>query len=617
MTLKAETAAKTKKKRLKALRTALKRRGLSGFLVPHADEHQSEYLPAQAQRLRWLAGFTGSAGMVIVLEYAAAIFTDGRYTLQVHDEVDEALFNFFHLTDEPPTDWLAENLPQKSRLGYDPWLHTPDQVSRFQEACKKKGVTLTPVKTNPIDDLWDDQPAAPQSPIIAHEVRFSGLKSSEKRRAIAKTLAKDGLDGAFLSAPESIAWLLNIRGNDIPHAPLPLAFALIASSGSVLLFVDKKKTTPGLDQHLGKDVQILDPATLGPTLDEWGSKKKHVSLDGARDPSWVFDRLHKAGAKISRQEDPCLLPKACKNKTEISGIRSAHRRDGAALCRFFCWLKGRTKSAAITEIGAKQKLDALRGEVKWFQEPSFSTISAAGPNAAIVHYQVTEETDRRLENGCLYLVDSGGQYLDGTTDVTRTLSMGTPSPEMRDRFTRVLKGHMALSRAVFPKGTTGAQLDVLARQSLWAVGLDYDHGTGHGVGCYLSVHEGPQRISAHPSKVALEVGMVLSNEPGYYKAGAYGIRIENLLVVVPIPAPKGGEKDLLGFEPLTLAPIDLSLVEPALLDTAEIKWLNTYHQRVRDEIIPLVDDDTGRWLMRATGSIGDICKPCSDTDPQP
>jgi Xaa-Pro aminopeptidase len=585
--------------RLAALRAELARRGVHGFLVPRADEHQGEYVPARGQRLAWLTGFTGSAGLAVVLAERAAVFVDGRYTLQAQAQVDAGLYELRHVTEQPASDWIAANLPRGAALGYDPWLHTPGEVERFRAAAERAGGSLAPLAGNPIDAVWRDQPPAPLAPVMPHALRFAGKSAEDKRRDIAASLAKDAADAAVLTAPDSIAWLLNIRGGDVPHTPLPLSFAIVHRDGSVDLFIDTRKCVPGLGDHLGAAVRITPPASLGPALDALGAAGRRVVVDPAISAAWVIDRLGAAGAHIHRAADPCQLAKACKNPVELDGTRAAHRRDGAALTRFLAWLAQAAPQGGLGEIGVSDRLEDFRRTGEHFRDLSFPTISGAGPNGAIVHYHASAATERRLEPGTLYLVDSGAQYLDGTTDVTRTVAIGAPSAEMRDRFTRVLKGHIALALVRFPKGTTGSQLDALARSALWEKGLDYDHGTGHGVGSYLGVHEGPQRISKLPSTQALLPGMIVSNEPGYYKTGAYGIRIENLVVVVPVAA-SGAEREMLGFETLTLAPIDRAAIEPALLDPRERDWLDEYHARVREVLTPLLDAAAATWLAQAT-----------------
>ena len=587
--------------RLGALRDELKRRDLDGFIQPRSDEHQGEYVARKSERLAWLTGFTGSAGLAVVLADKAAVFADGRYTLQVEKEVDGGLFEHCHLTDKPPADWIAANLAPGARLGFDPWLLTPVQTARFQAACKKAGGELAACDGNPVDAVWTGQPAVPLSPVVAHDAAFAGDSSNDKRRLIADGLKADKAGAVVLTAPDSIAWLLNVRGGDVPFTPLALSFAILYADASAELFIDGRKLAPGTADHLGGDVKTLEPDAFGPALDRLGKDAKTVRVSADTAPLWVFDRLEKAGAVIDRGDDPCQLPKAIKTTVQIDGIRTAHRRDGASLTRFLAWLDGEAAKGSLMESACADKLESLRRGNDHFQGLSFPTISSAGANGAIVHYRVSEETDAPLRPKSLYLVDSGAQYLDGTTDVTRTIAIGEPTDEMRRNFTLVLKGHIALATARFPEGTTGSQLDTLARLPLWRAGLDYDHGTGHGVGHFLGVHEGPQRISKRPNRVALEPGMVVSNEPGYYKAGAYGIRIENLVTVVQVESD--AEKPLLGFETLTLTPIDRALVVADMLDGAEVAWLNAYHARVLNEITPLVDEATAEWLAEAAAPI--------------
>jgi Xaa-Pro aminopeptidase len=590
-------------KRLEALRTELLRRGLAGFIVPRGDEHQGEYVAPSAERLAWLTGFTGSAGLAVVLAEKAAMFVDGRYTLQVRAQTDNRLYEFHHLTESPASAWCAKNLPSGVALGYDPWLHTPIERERFAAAAAKAGGRLVPCESNPIDAVWIGRPAPPIAPVVPHALRYAGKASAEKRTDLAAELKAGGVDSVVLTAPDSIAWLLNIRGGDVPHTPLPLAFGIAHADATVEIFCDPRKLAPGLAEHLGNAVKTSPREAFAAELDRLGARSMRVQVDPTAAAAFIFDRLEKAGAEIVRGPDPCALPKACKNATELDGTRAAHRRDGAALTRFLGWIKREAAKGAITEIEAARRLHSIRREGESFRGLSFSTIAGAGPNGAIVHYRVTEATSRPIEAGQLFLVDSGAQYLDGTTDVTRTLAIGKPSEEMRDRFTRVLKGHIALALAQFPEGTTGSQLDTVARMALWQVGLDFDHGTGHGVGSYLGVHEGPQRISKVPNTVALKPGMIVSNEPGYYKTDAYGIRIENLVVVTPSNGMSGAERKMLGFETLTLAPIDLDLVEPALLTAEEASWLDAYHARVRETLTPLVDEATAGWLAEATRSL--------------
>jgi len=588
--------------RLAALRAELARRDLTGFVVPRADEYLGEYIPPSAQRLAWLTGFTGSAGLAVVLRDKAAVFSDGRYTLQVRAEIDLSLFEPLHLLELPPSRWLAQTLVSGDRLGFDPRLHTADQVEPLRRACVRAGAELIACADNPLDAVWViDRPAPPRVPVEIHPLALAGCSSGDKRAEVAAALRHEGGDAMVLTAPDSIAWLLNIRGGDVAHTPVPLSFAILHADASVDLFIDPAKlTTPGLADHLGPEVRTAPPEALDAALERLGAEARRVRVDAAATSFHVVERLTLAGARIDRGPDLCQLPKACKNATESAGTRAAHRRDAVAMVRFLSWLAETAPTGTVDELSAADRLDRFRAEGALHRGPSFDTISGSGPNGAIVHYHSTPRTNRTLAVGDLYLVDSGGQYLDGTTDITRTVAIGPSGAEERRRFTLVLKGHIAVARARFPVGTTGSQLDVLARQALWAEGLDYDHGTGHGVGSYLSVHEGPQRISKVGNRIALQPGMILSNEPGYYKTGAYGIRIENLLQVIALPARPETERPLLGFETLTLVPIDRALIEPGLLDPAERAWLDAYHARVRDEILPLLDGPAAAWLDAAT-----------------
>ena len=572
--------------------------GLDGFIVPHADAHQNEFLPPSAERLAWLTGFTGSAGTAVVLTERAAIFVDGRYTLQVRDQVSSDLYEFYHPVEIPVGGWIADTLTVGKRLGIDPWLHTQIGVERLRRSVASVSAELVFVEVNPVDEIWVDQPAPPMSAVLPHDERFAGCASAEKRLALGAALGEEGLDAAILTQPDSIAWLLNVRGADVEYAPLVLSFAILHDDTTVDWFVAPEKLTDGLTEHLGTSVAVCEPEAFATSLVELAGKSVLVDPDSA--PAWVFDRLKAADVAVVRGNDPVTLPKAIKNETELAGARAAHLRDGVALARFLHWLSEKASGGDVDEISAARKLAVFREDGEHFRGQSFATISGTGPNGAIVHYRVTEETNRLLVPGELYLVDSGAQYLDGTTDVTRTVAIGAPSEEMRDRFTRVLKGHIALAKACFPVGTSGAQLDGLARQALWRAGLDFDHGTGHGVGSYLCVHEGPQRISKAGSSVALQAGMIVSNEPGYYKEGAYGIRIENLVAVRVLADVPGGDRKMLDFETLTLAPIDRNLIDLTLLTPEERAWMDAYHARVAVEIGPLLDGAVRDWLMEAT-----------------
>jgi Xaa-Pro aminopeptidase len=595
-------AAPAPASRLAALRAELKRRGLAGFVVPRADEHQGEYVPRRSQRLAWLTGFSGSAGLAIVLAGRAAIFIDGRYTLAVRGQVDTDAFVPHQIPEQPPEAWIAENLPKGGKLGFDPWLQTVDGHERFARACQRAGGEFVPVDSNPVDAVWPDRPPAPLAPVLPHPDEFAGESSAAKRTRIAGTVKTKGADVALITAPDSIAWLLNVRGGDVPRTPFALGFALLHGDGHVDLFMDRRKLPDRTLAWLGNAVTLAPPDELGAALDMLGKVGKRVLIEGATAPVWAATRLQAAGVALVRDADPVALPKACKNAVELEGIRRAHRRDGAAVSGFLGWLSRESKGGKLREIEASDRLQALRQATGKLRDLSFDTISGAGPNGAIVHYRASEASERTLESGSLYLVDSGGQYRDGTTDITRTVAIGTPSAEMRDRFTRVLKGHIALAMARFPAGTTGSQLDALARYALWQAGLDYDHGTGHGVGAYLSVHEGPHRISKMANNVALQPGMIVSNEPGYYKTDAYGIRIENLVAVREAKI-EGADRRYLEFETLTLAPIDQACIEPGLLTDVERQWLNDYHRRVREMVGPDVDDATREWLAEATRAI--------------
>lgn len=588
--------------RLAALRAELARRGIDGFVVPRADEHQGEYVPKSAQRLAWLTGFSGSAGLAIVLADKAAIFIDGRYTLAVRGQVDLRAFVPHQVPEQSPESWIAANLSKGGKLGFDPWLQTIDGYDRFARACQKAGGSFVPVDSNPIDAVWKDRPAAPLAPVLPHPVEFAGETSEARRKRIADIVRDKGADVALITQPDSIAWLLNVRGGDVPRTPFALGFALLHTDGHVDLYMDRRKIPDRTVAWLGNAVTLAPPQELAAALDMMGKAGKRVMVESSTAPYWAATRLQAAGVTMVRDADPVALPKACKNDVELNGIRAAHRRDGAAMSRFLSWLGHESKSGRLREIEVSDRLQALREETGQLRDLSFDTISGAGPNGAIVHYRAAPATERTLEPGSLYLVDSGGQYRDGTTDITRTVAVGTPTPEMRDRFTRVLKGHIALAMARFPVGTTGSQLDALARYSLWQAGLDYDHGTGHGVGAYLSVHEGPHRISKVANSIALQPGMIVSNEPGYYKTGAYGIRIENLVAVREAKI-EGADRRYLEFETLTHAPIDLACIDASLLTEAEKAWLNAYHARVREVVGPQVDEPTRTWLAEATRAI--------------
>lgn len=585
-------------KRLTALRGEMAQQNIDGFIVPLNDEFHGEAAPAASERLKWLTGFTGSAGMAVVLKDKAAIFVDGRYTLQVRQEVDLDLFTPRHVSDEPMAQWLEDNMSSGDILSYDPWLHTENSVNSLVALSSKCGLTLKGTDKNPVDLVWTDRPREPLALVVPHLEEFSGKNSAEKREEIASILEDQNTDAVVHTLPDVIAWLLNLRGADLPSTPFALGFAILHQDSTVDLYMPQEKFSSDLISHLGNSVRIHNREDFSAGLGSLSGKT--VRLDPSVTSQWIVTELKKTGAKIVRGDDPCMLPKATKNKIEIVGTRTAHIRDGAAVSKFLHWLSVEAPKGSVNELSAEAKLRSFREMGDRFKDVSFSTISGAGANGAIVHYRATEKTNKTLETGTLYLVDSGGQYLDGTTDITRTIAIGTPTPEMKERFTLVLKGHIALAEAIFPVGTTGSQLDTLARAPLWRHGLDYDHGTGHGVGSYLSVHEGPQRISKMPSPVPLQPGMILSNEPGYYKTGEYGIRIENLVTVVREPKSPGAERDTLKFETLTFAPLDRALMDLSILTPSEILWVNGYHQAVREKITPLVEGDVKDWLIEAT-----------------
>ena len=589
--------------RLAALRAEMNRQKLDGFLVPLQDEHQGEWIPPHAQRLAWLTGFTGSAGIAVVLAEEAAIFVDGRYTLQVRQQVDLGAFATHHLIDSPPAAWITAHLGSGC-LGYDPWLHTPLGVERLEEACTTAGGSLVSCTSNPLDAVWLDRPAPPAESARPYPTDRAGEASVSKRERVARVLSDKKVDAVVLAGPDSIAWLLNIRGADLEYTPVTLSFALLHTDGRVDWFVDLDKISEELLSHLGKDVIVMPPDELGPALLFLGAHKQRIQIDPVSTASWIDTTLRDAGAKVTHASDPCSLPKALKNDVEVAGMRAAHVRDGAALTRFLAWLPDAVAKGSVDEVVAADYLEAIRREDKLLTGLSFPTIAGAGPNGAIVHYRAIPDSARLLTEGELFLVDSGGQYFDGTTDVTRTVALGTPNAEQCDRFTRVLKGHIALASAILVEGTSGSQLDILARGPLWEAGLDFDHGTGHGVGAYLNVHEGPHRISKMPSGVALQPGMIVSNEPGYYKENAFGIRIENLVTVRDAEPIEGQERARLEFETLTLAPIDRMLVDASIMTASELAWLNAYHARVFEMILPLVDNATGVWLKAATAPIG-------------
>src|ERR1700722_1801159 len=586
--------------RLSAFRDELARRNLTGFVVPRADQKQNEYLPPSDERLAWLTGFTGSAGQAIVLMQAAAVFVDGRYTLQAAKQVDTRAWSIEPLADPPPEDWLAKHLAPGDRLGFDPWLHTSVAAERLAAACAKAGAELVAVDSNPLDSVWTERPPPPLGPVAVHGTQFSGEAEAEKLRRIQIEIAKLGVDALVLSDSHAVAWTFNIRGADVAHTPLPLSYALVPKDGRPTVFIDHRKLSNSARDHLERSADVREPEALTPDLTALARQAAAIALDGVTAADALSRLIEAAGGKAVRGNDPVSLLKAVKNATEIEGMRAAHRRDAVALARFLAWLDREAPSGALTEIDTVEALETFRRDTGALKEVSFPTIAGAGPNGAIVHYRVTRKSNRRIAPGDLLLIDSGAQYQDGTTDVTRTIAIGGPTPEIRDPFTRVLRGHIAIARAVFPDGTTGAQIDTLARQFLWQAGIDFDHGTGHGVGSYLSVHEGPARISKLGT-TPLRRGMILSNEPGYYKTDGFGIRIENLELVVGTDIA-GAEKPLNAFETLTLAPIDARLIDLKMLSAEELLWLNEYHARVRREVGPALDQATQAWVDHAAAA---------------
>jgi Xaa-Pro aminopeptidase len=588
--------------RLGVFREELARRKLTGFVIPRADQQQNEYVAPSEERLAWLTGFTGSAGMAIVLTREAAVFVDGRYTLQAGKQVDRKAWQVEPLVDPPPEHWLTKHLAKGDRLGFDPWLHTSSAAERLAAACAKAGAELVAVDNNPVDVIWHDRPAPPLGPVSIQGKQFAGEIEAEKLKRIRIEINKLGVDALVLSDSHGVAWTFNIRGADVSHTPLPISYALVPKEGRPTIFIDHRKLSNSSRDHLEQSADVEDPDKLALRLTELAKRGASIALDSATAADALSRLIKGAGGKAVAGNDPVTLLKAVKNITEIEGTRTAHHRDALALTRFLAWVDREAPSGALTEIDAVEALETFRRQTGALKDVSFPTISGTGPNGAIVHYRVTRKSNRRIAPGDLLLIDSGAQYQDGTTDVTRTIAIGEPTAEMRDRFTLVLRGHIAIARAVFPDGTTGAQLDSFARQFLWQAGLDFEHGTGHGVGSYLSVHEGPARISKLGT-TALKRGMILSNEPGYYKTDAYGIRIENLELVVGADI-QGSEKPVNTFETLTFAPIDRRLIEVKMLDAAELKWLNEYHAKVAKIVRPQLNDEaTKLWLDAATAEL--------------
>ncbi|WP_298335455.1 aminopeptidase P family protein [uncultured Erythrobacter sp.] len=597
----------THEARLKALREELKRRGLHGFVIPISDEHMSEYVGDYAQRLHWLTGFGGSAGFAAVTLTHAAIFVDGRYTVQVRDQVDEKLFEYRSIPGDTLGAWLKEVNEEGAKIAYDPWLHTWDWVEALEKQVGPAGITMAPADSNPLDAVWSDQPAPSAAEAFVHEEELAGQSSAEKRAEIADWLTDNGLDAVVVPALDSIAWLLNIRGKDVDHTPVALSYVIVHSDATAELFIAPEKVTPELTKHLGNAVTVRDRGAFTGGLGEFSDKK--VSIDPNYGVVGIAQALRAGGANFSFRQDPTILSKAKKNPAEVQGHKDAQARDGAAVSRFLRWLEVTAPAGEIDELAAAAKLLEFRREHGDLRDTSFDTISAAAGHAALPHYKVDEESNILIPPASIYLVDSGGQYPAGTTDITRTVWIDTPdgsapTAEMKDRFTRVLKGHIQIDQAIFPQGTCGGQIDALARQYLWEAGVDYAHGTGHGVGSFLAVHEGPQRIAKPTGGQAgtsaeLHAGMILSNEPGYYKPDAFGIRIENLVLTVE-KTIEGAEGRYLGFDCLTWVPIDRRLIEKSLLTPREIAWLNDYHAKVRALLVPQLEDEDRAWVERET-----------------
>jgi len=604
-----ETADPTKcAERAAVLRTELKARGLDGFVVPRADEHQGEVVPKSAERLSWLTGFTGSAGTAVVLMEKAAIFVDGRYTIQVREQVDMSVFEPVAVMETSVAEWLKANVKAGQAIGYDPWLMTRAQVSRIADSLGAADARLVPVESNPVDAIWSDRPEPPLAPVSEQPAALAGRSTAEKLEEVSSAIADKRVDAAIITDPASIAWLFNIRGRDVPHTPLPLSFAVLHAKGGSELFIDGRKLSNAMRDQLENTAHVREARDFGARLSELGAVGARVLYDRGGSAEAVARLVEEAGGTIVEGPDPVALPKAKKSEAELAGARAAHIRDGVAMLRFLRFIET-SPAGSLSEIDAAKKLEELRAETAAedgmpLDDISFDTISSTGPNGAINHYRVTERTNRTLEAGDLYLIDSGGQYRDGTTDITRTVPVGEVEKARldlyRDRFTRVLKGHIAIACARFPKGTNGAQLDPFARWALWQAGLDFDHGTGHGVGAYLSVHEGPQRISK-TGHARLEPGMIISNEPGYYRADDFGIRIENLVVVREAESVPGGDRLMHTFETITLAPIDRRLIAPVLMTAAETAWLDTYHTRVYGTLSgwPTLTAEERAWLEAA------------------
>lgn len=589
----------TSLQKLIQLRDIMVRENIDAFIIPKADEHQGEYVAPYSERLLWLTNFNGSAGFAIILQDKAGLFVDGRYTLQAAQQVDTTCFEIVPLAEISGPTWLTHHLKPGAKLAYDPWLTTEREIQGYEKILESKNIEFFPVEKNLVDRIWVDRPQQSSHSIYIHPLEFAGQDFKDKLTTIAHELKKKQVSAGVVTMTESVSWLFNIRGNDYDFIPTMSSYAIVYETGKADLFIDEKKVPYNIHQYLKAVVTIKPFESFEKTLQDIGQLKTRVIIDPLTAPVQSIYAVEKAGGKVLRGDEPTTHLKACKNKAELEGMRRAHIRDGAALTTFLHWISQKGPQGNIDELQAVEKILACRQKFPEFKIPSFSTISGTGPNGAVIHYRVNSETNRTIAPNDIYLIDSGGHYNDGSTDVTRTIAIGETTPEQRDRFTRVLKGHIALATSIFPQGTSGSQLDILARSALWQVGLDYAHGTGHGVGAVLNIHEGPQRISSVPNHVSLKPGMILSNEPGYYKENAYGIRIENLMIVQSVDIP-GAEKRMLGFETITLAPIDLKLIEKSLLTDLEIKWLNEYHQAVYEKISPFLEEEVREWLKETT-----------------
>lgn len=604
-----QTILKTSAEKLTALRAALQKLGVDGFIVPRADEFQGEYVPARAERLKWLTGFSGSAGSAAVLPHKAMIISDGRYTIQMGQQVDNSLFDYQNMSDgDSLTAWLGNNASAGMKVGYDPRVMTATQIDTIRTSLKKKNIELVALDHNPLDALWVDQPDGPMDRVTVFADAVAGRTAADKRTEVAKAVNEAGGSAMVLTMPDSIAWLLNIRGTDVPHVPTALSYAVVHGNGDVDWFVPSAKITPEVRQHLGNHVRVREPAELAQAMAELAraaqNDNKPVMLDPATASDWFVTTLTGHGAKVASLKDPCVLPKAIKTAAEQKAIIDAHVRDGAAMARFLKWVDDNAHLGGLTELDVEDQLLKFRQMDKDLGDTSFDTIAGWAGNGAIVHYRATPATNATIMPPGLLLVDSGGQYKSGgTTDITRTIAVGKPTPQMREHFTLVLKGHIAVATARFPEGTKGPAIDAMARKALWDRNLDYDHGTGHGVGCYLSVHEEAASISSREGGLPFKAGMLISNEPGYYRANAYGIRIENLVFVREDGVREGSKRKMLCFDTITLAPIDHRLIEPSLLDDGEIRWLNDYHDRVFKTVSPLVEPDVAAWLKQACAPI--------------